>query len=446
MLDLVQDAVRQAQALGATDAECTLAEGNEFSVSIRKQEVENLKESGSRGLGLRVLIHQRTGSAYTSDLSRDGVARMVRAAIDNASVTTDDPFAGLPDPADLGQLSGDLGLYSDSIDSLSTPEKIDRARRAEQAAFDFDPRITNSEGAGFDSGTGARYFANSRGFAGFYRTSSCSLTCVPVAQQEDGSMERDWWYSSARTPEKLEAPESIGRIAAERTLRRLGARKIPTQKAAIVLDPRMARSLISHIFEAISGDSIYRQASFLAGKLGQQVAGKNITITDDGTIPGLWGTSPFDDEGVPSRRTVVIQDGVLQSYLLNTYTARKLGLKTTGNASRGLSGAASVGHGNFFLSPGDISPDQLIRSTKSGLYVTEMLGFGVNTVNGDFSQGASGLWIENGELAYPVREVTIASSLPEMLNSIDALANDLEFRSSMAAPTLRIAEMMISGS
>ncbi|MBY0375828.1 MAG: TldD/PmbA family protein [Bryobacteraceae bacterium] len=446
MLDLVQDAVRQAQALGATDAECTLAEGNEFSVSVRKQEVENLKESGSRGLGLRVLIHQRTGSAYTSDLSRDGVARMVRAAIDNASVTTDDPFAGLPDPADLGQISADLGLYSDSINSLSTPEKIELARRAEQAAFDFDPRITNSEGAGFDSGTGARYFANSRGFAGSYRTSSCSITCVPVAQQEDGSMERDWWYSSARSPEKLEAPDLIGRIAAERTLRRLGARKIPTQKAAIVLDPRMARSLIGHIFEAISGDSVYRQASFLAGKLGQQVAGKNITVTDDGTIAGLWGTSPFDDEGVPSRRTVVIQNGVLQSYLLNTYTARKLGLKTTGNASRGLSGAAAVGHGNFFLSPGHVTPEDLIRSTKSGLYVTEMLGFGVNTVNGDFSQGASGLWIENGEFAYPVREVTIASSLPDMLHSIDAIANDLEFRSSMAAPTLRIAEMMISGS
>lgn len=446
MLDLVQDAVKQALAKGATDAECTLAEGNEFSVSIRKQEIENLKESGSRGVGLRVLIKQRTGSAYTSDLSREGIARMVASAIDNASVTTDDPHAGLPEAADLGKLEGDLGLYSESIHSIDTPERIERAKRAEKAAFDFDPRITNSEGAGFDAGTGAKYFANSRGFAGGYRSSSCSITCVPVAQQEDGQMERDWWYSSARTPEKLESPETIGRIAAERTLRRLGARKIPTQKAAVILDPRMSRSLLGHIFEAISGDSVYRQASFLAGKLGEKVAGANITVTDDGTIPGLWGTSPFDDEGVPSRRTKVIEKGVLSSYLLNTYTAKKLGLKTTGNAARGLSGAASVGHGNFFLEPGEKTPEELIKSTPSGFYVTEMLGFGVNVVNGDFSQGASGLWIENGELAYPVREVTIASTLPEMLKSIDAIANDLEFRSSMAAPTLRIAEMMISGS
>ena len=443
-LELTQDIVKMALEQGATDAECTIAEGEEFSVSVRLGDIEKLQEATSRSAGLRVLVGQRSGSAYTSDLTAEGIRRMVQSAVDNAEVTGEDPFAGLPERADLGQHTGDLQLFDESIGSLATPAKIEQARRAEAAFLAYDPRIDKSEGGSFDSGISGRYFANSRGFAGSYRSSQCSLTAVPVASL-DGAMERDYWYSSARSPRQLDTPENIGIIAAKRTLRRLGARKVPTQKAAIVFEPRMARMLLSHIGEAVDGDAIYRDSSFLAGKLGERVASENVTIIDDGTMPGKWGTLPFDAEGVPTRRTVIVEKGVLKSYLLNTYTARKLGLQSTGNAGRGLSGAAYVQNGNFYLEPGSLTAEEVIRRAGTGLYITEVLGNGVNIVNGDYSCGAQGLWIENGELAYPVSEVTIASTLMEMLNSIEAIGSDLEFQSTMAAPTLLVKEMMISG-
>ena len=233
--------------------------------------------------------------------------------------------------------------------------RIEQAAQTEEAAFAADPRITNSEGASFDAYSGERVFANSRGFVGSYRTSSCSLSTTPVAREGE-FMERDYWYSSARSYSRIESPARIGRRAAERTVRRLGARKVPTQKVPVIFDPQTARTLLGNIFDAVEGDSIYRKASFLAGKLGERVASENVTIVDDGTLPGLFGTSPFDDEGVPSRRTVVIDRGVLKSYLLNTYTARKLGMKTTGNAARGITGNTGVGHGNLFLEKGELDP------------------------------------------------------------------------------------------
>ena len=444
MQELARDVVRRALESGASDAECTISEGEEFSASVRMRELENLKEAGARGAGVRVLKGQCTGSAYTSDLSEEGIRRMVDSALELAAITTGDPHAGLPEAGELGAIDGDLGLYDGDIEQLSTPFKIEQARIAEQAALDMDPRISASEGASFDSYSGARYFANSRGFSGGYRSSTCSLSVVPVARDGE-SMERDYWYSTARSQKKLEAPEAIGRKAGERVLRRLGARKVATQKAPVVFDPHVARSLLDHIFDAVNGDSVYRKASFLAGRLGEQIASESLTIIDDGTMPGLFGTSPFDDEGVPSRRTVVIERGVLKSYMLNCYTARKLGLKTTGNASRGITGNAGVGHGNLFAEPGAKSPEEIIASVKNGFYVTELLGFGVNIVTGDYSRGASGLWIENGELAYPVHEVTVASTLGEMLQSLEAIGSDLEFRGSIASPTLLCGEMTISG-
>jgi PmbA protein len=361
-----------------------------------------------------------------------------------AAISTEDPYAGLPDASELGTIEGDLELYSEDISRIETPQRIEHARRAEEAALSADPRITNSEGASFDAYSGERVFANSRGFLGWYRVSSCSLSTTPVARQND-SMERDYWFSSARSYARLESPEAIGRRAAERAVRRLGSRKVATQKAPVVFDPLTARSLVGNVFAAVDGEEIYRKASFLEGKLGERVASEHVTIVDDGTIPGLFGTTPFDDEGVPVRRTVVIDRGVLKSYLLNTYTARKLGMRTTGNAGRGITGNASVGHGNLFLEKGERSPEELIRGIKRGLYVTELIGSGVNIVTGDYSRGAAGLWIENGEFAYPVSEITIASTLQEMLAGIDQIGSDLEFRGAMASPTLVIGEMTISG-
>jgi PmbA protein len=444
LLELAGDVVRRALAAGSTDAECTIAEGDEFTANVRMRELENLKEAGSRGAGLRILIGRKTGSAYTSDLSAEGIARLVRSAVELADITTEDPHAGLPEASELGAISGDLGLYDAGVGGLETGRKIHLAKRAEEAALAADARISNSEGASFDTHTGRHVFANSRGFAGEYRTSYCSLAVSPVASDGD-SMERDYWYTMARGPQGLEAPEEVGRIAARRALRRLHAVKVETQKVPVVFEPRTARSLLDNLFDAVHGMSIYRHESFLAGKLGEKVASDKVTVVDDGTLPGLFGTSPFDDEGVPSRRTVVIDRGVLKSYLLNTYAARKLAMNTTGNASRGLAGNAGIGHGNFFVERGVQSPEQILAGISNGFYVTELLGFGVNIVTGDYSRGAAGLWIRNGELAFAVSEVTIAGNLQDMLLGIDAVGADLEFRGSIAAPTLKIGEMTVAG-
>jgi PmbA protein len=444
MEDVARDVVRLAREAGASGVECTVSQGEEFDAQIRKSEVETVKESGSQGAGVRVLFGRNTGSSYTSDMSGDGLRAMVARAVDLAKITTEDPFAGLPDEDQLGKIEINLELFSPETATIDAARKIDMARQAEKAALDYDARITNSEGASFHSMLSRHAFANSLGFSGAYESTSCSLSAVPVAQNGD-RMERDYWFSSARRLSQLEAADYIGRKAAERVIRRLGSRKVPTQKAAIIFEPRVARSLLGHIFEAINGDSIYRRASFLQDKLGEQVAAKNITMVDDATIPGLFGSSPYDDEGVPSRRTVVIENGVLKSYLLNSYTARKLGMKTTGNASRGITGNASIGHGNLYLEKGSTSVEQLFKQAGSALYVTELMGFGVNSVTGDYSRGASGLWIENGEVAYPVSEVTIAGNLKEMLMNIEGVADDLEFRGSVACPTILIGGMTISG-
>src|SRR5262249_21929554 len=272
---------------------------------------------------------------------------------------------------------GDLGMYSEDVAGLQTALKIDTAKRAEAAALDADARISNSEGASFDNYVGRHIFANSRGFAGEYRSSYCSLSASPVAREGE-SMERDYWFTMARGYPGLEPAEQVGRTAAQRALRRLNAVKVETQKVPVVFEPRTARSLLDNIFDAVHGMSIYRQESFLAGRLGQRVANDEVTVIDDGTLPGLFGTSPFDDEGMPSRRTVVIERGVLKSYLMNTYAARKLGMKTTGNASRGLTGNAGIGHGNFFLEKGVLPPEKIIAGIPNGFYVTELMGFGVN--------------------------------------------------------------------
>jgi PmbA protein len=446
MLDpeLARQAVRLALERGATDAECTLAEGQEFSAQVRMRALETLKDAGSRRAGLRVLIAKRVGSAYTSDLSTAGLVQMVDSALALAAIATEDPYADLPDASELGSIPGDLRLYSDDIQNVDTAARIQAALDTEEAAFSSDPRITNSDGASFNASSNQRVFANSRGFLASYRSSGCSLRATPVAS-EGGAKQRDFWFSSARGPAQLDSPAAIGRRAAERTVRRLGARKVATQKVPVIFDPVTARSLLGNIFDAVDGDAIYRKASFLAGRLGERVASENVTVIDDGTLPGLFGTSPFDDEGVPPRRTVVIDRGVLTSYLLNTYTARKLGLRTTGNASRGITGNAGVGHGNFFLEKGERSPEEIIRGIRRGLYVTELIGQGVNIVTGDYSRGAAGLWIENGELAYPVAEITIAANLGEMLMDVEAAASDLEFWGSVASPTLVIREMTVSG-
>lgn len=449
---------------GATDAEAVAFEGNEFSVHVRLGEIDQLTDAGSRAIGLRVFLDakggQKTGSTSTSDLSEQGIARLVTGAVELAKVTGVDEFAGLPHKDLFGSLEpNDLALYFDDVHDLAPEERIETARRCEAAAQSVDPKIQNSKGASFDLSTSRRIMVNSRGFAGDYRRSYCGFSVTPVAVDANGNMQSDYWYSSARTPRLLENPETIGRIAAQRALRRLGARKVPTMRCPVVFPPEVSRGLAANLLHATDGDAIYRNASMFSGKLGQQVAGENITIIEDGTMTlnhvlpdgsrlktGGFGTSPFDGDGLPTRRTVVIERGVLKELLLNTYTGRKLGLPSNAKASRGLAGAPGIGAGNYFLEPGMQTQQEIIAGVERGLFVLSTMGFGVNLVTGDYSQGASGLWIENGVLTHAVEEITIAGNLKEMFRNVSAIGSDLEFRGAGAVPTLRIENMTVAGS
>jgi PmbA protein len=447
---LAADVVAQAMKAGASDAEAVAREGDEFSVNVRMGEVETLKESGSRALGLRVFQGKRSASTSTSDLTPEGIRLLVDGALALVKVTEEDPLNGLPETGEFGAIQEDQHLYFEDVYSLPGPERIEWARRCEAAALAADPRITNSDGGSFDAATGRKVLANSRGFMGTYRTSYAGVSAAPLAVDTNGSMQRDGWWSGARCFAHLESPEAVGAEAGRRTVRRLGARRVPTQKVPIVFAPEVARSLIGSLFEAASGDSIWRHASFLAGKLGEAIAASNLTLIDDNTMMlptgvGGFGTSPFDGEGLPSRRTVIVEDGVLRNYLLNTYTARKLGMKSTHNASRGLAGTPGIGCGNLYLEPGMLTPEEIIGGISAGLYVTSLMGFGTNIVTGDYSRGATGLWIENGVLTHAVEEITIAGNLGEMLRNVTAIGNDLKFRSSVAVPTLRIDGMTIAG-
>jgi PmbA protein len=447
---LATDVVEMARKAGASDAEVVIREGDEFSVNVRLGQVETLKESGSRALGLRVYHGRRTASSSTSDLTADGIRQLVDGAMALAKVTEEDPFAGLPESEEFGAIQDDLHLYFDDVYSLPGPERIEWARRAEAAAMAADKRITNSDGGSFDAATGMKVLANSRGFVGSYRSSYAGVSAAPLAVDTNGQMQRDGWWSSARRFAHLESPEAVGAEAARRTVRRLGARRVPTQSVPIVFAPEVARSLIGSVFDAASGDAIWRHASFLAGKLGEQIGASALNIIDDNlmllpTGAGGFGTSPFDGEGLPSRRTVLLENGVLRNYMLNTYSARKLGMKSTHNASRGLAGAPGIGCGNLYLEPGSQTPEEIIAEVKAGLYVTSLMGFGTNTVTGDYSRGAAGQWIENGELTHAVEEITIAGNLGEMLRNVTAIGSDLVFRGSVASPTLRIDGMTIAG-
>jgi PmbA protein len=436
---LVEGAVRA----GASAADVIGREANESSTVVRLGKIESLKEAASKALGLRAFVGTRSATSFSNDLSASSLARLVERTLAMAKVTSEDPASGLPAAELLGRCAEDLELYFPDVAELSTDDRIRFARQAEEAALSADPRIQNSEGAWFEASWGTKAYANSLGFVGSYCSSYCAVSVAPIAQ--NGGMQRDYWYSVARRASALEDPVAVGRKAAERALRKLGARKVSTCRVPVVFDPETARSLLGHVFEAVRGDAIYRSASFLTGKLGQRVASENVTILDDGLRPGGFGSRPFDDEGVPASLTPVIEKGELRNYLLNCYTARKLNLQTTGNAARGIAGPPSVGPKNFYLAAGSQPPEEILRSVQSGFYVTELIGFGVNVVTGDYSRGASGLWIENGELAFPVEEVTIAGNLAEMLNHIAAIGSDLEFRSALAAPTLLVEGLTVAG-
>jgi PmbA protein len=440
---LLVSVLRRAGERGATAADGFLIEETSFSASVRLGQVDTVTHSREQRLSLRVFAGRASAAASTSDLSKASLERVVDEAAALARATAEDPHAGLPDPHELIDRVPDLHLSDREAAELTPEQKIELARQAEAAALAVDPRITNSEGAEYFDRRARYAYATSHGFARGYATSSFGLTVSPVAAA-NGEMQRDSWYTTARRRAALEAPESVGRTAAARALRRLGARKVKTAEVPIIFDPDTAASLVRSVAGAASGPSLYRRASFLLERLGSRIAAAAVNIVDDGLIEAGLGSRPFDGEGLATRRTSIVEDGVLRSYLLDTYSARKLGLASTHHASRDGAGVG-VGTTNLMLRPGTATPRELIGSVKSGLYVTELIGFGVNGVTGDYSRGAAGLWIENGELAYPVEEVTVAGNLLEMFDRIDGIGNDLVLRERTSAPTLKIARMVVAG-
>jgi PmbA protein len=444
MIDLLTDMLEQARRRGATEGDAFVVEDQSFSAQVRLGRVDTVKHAREQHLALRVFVGKSVAAASTSDLSRESVARLVDEAVSLARVTAPDELSGLPEASELCLAVPELDLADPTGHDLSPEEKIDLARRCEAAALEADPRITNSEGGDFGDRRARYAYATSHGFGGHYGTSSFSLSASPVAS-ENGEMQRDYWYHVTRKRARLDAPEEIGRIAARRALRRLGARRVKTVEVPVIFDPDTAASLVRHIAGAVSGPALYRRASFLLGKLEQRIAAPSVTIVDDGTKPGGLGSRPFDGEGLPVKKTVVVANGRLDSYLLDTYSGRKLGLPSTHHAARDGSGV-SVSTTNIYLAAGDSSPADLIKSVNNGLYVTELIGFGVNGVTGDYSRGAVGMWIEDGELAYPVEEITVAGNLLDMFGAVEGVGSDLTFRDRTNAPTLLIGRMVVAGS
>jgi PmbA protein len=442
--ELALDILSTAKAKGASDGDVVMAESESFFVTVRMGEVEKISQAGEKRLGLRLFFGNSSASASTSDISQKSIEKLVDDTTRMAKVTAQDPHGGLPDAGDLAREVPELDLLDDSARAVSVDEKIQIALDTEKTALGYDPRITNSEGAEFSNQIGRVIYASSQGFSGEYSGSTFGHSVSPIAAQ-NGSMQRDYWYSSNRKFAKLESSKSVGDKAAQRVLRRLGARKVKTCEVPIVFDPEMAASLMRNLSSALSGYALYKGASFLIGKLGAKIGSELLTVIDDATIPGALGSRPFDAEGLPTRKKTVVERGELQSYLLDTYSGKKLGMKSTGNASRSVGEPPGVSPANFYLAPGKDSPEQIVKSVKAGLYVTEMIGFGVNMVTGDYSRGAAGLWIEDGELAYPVEEITIAGNLKDMFQNIEMVGNDLEMRGRITSPTIKISRMTVAG-
>lgn len=440
---LAADLLKKARDKGASAGDVVIVDGDQFDLQFRMGSIEQLSQAREKRIGLRLFAGNRTAVCSSSDFSRESLDRLVEDTFFLARATAEDPAAGLPEPVELD--NPDLDLLDEEIGKWTFEDKIDLVRKTEEAALNLDPRITNSEGSGLSHSSRQVVYANTNGVSGRYPIGSVSFSMSPIAT-ENGSMQRDFWYTVGRKLKNLETAEGVGRKAAQRALRRLGAKKIPTCKVPIIFDPETASELLGSVSACVSGSAIYKGASFLADRLGEKIASSRFSVIDDGRKKGGLGSRPFDGEGLPTRKTEVIRNGVLKSYLLDTYSGRKLGMQSTGNAARSVSDVPGVSPTNLYVVGGDSTPDEMIRSVDRGLYVVELIGFGVNHLTGDYSRGAVGLWIEKGELTYPVEEITIGGNLKEILMNIEMVGNDLEFRGSLTSPTLKIARMTVGGS
>jgi len=438
LTDLAEEMIAFGKKNGADEVEVSIVDGYEFSTDIRFGEIENLLEAGSRYLGLRVIRDKKTAFATTSDLSKETLRRLLKKSIKRATLASPDEYAGLPpfSPNKIDPQS--LKIYDPEIPELISEKKIAIAKETEKIALQ-DKRITNSHGASFETNQIKFILANSNGFLGEYDQTLCSFSLGLQAGETDSLVE-DSWFCTKRYFKELESTEEVAKKAIERTVRQLKPRKIKTQKVPVIFEPMMTSWLLGFLFSCTSGISIYQKASFLVDKLGKRIGNEKVTVLDDGLLPGKLGSRPFDSEGVPCQKTPVIERGVLKNYLCNTYAARKLRLKSTGNAA-----GTSVSPHNFYLQSGNHAPEEIVASIDKGLILIKTLGHGLNPVTGDISRGAFGLWVEKGEIAFPVSEITISGNLGQILNQIELVGNDLNFYSPLAGPTIKIQELTIAG-
>jgi len=430
---LVATILAEASAQGATSAEAAVNFSTALSVTVRLGEVETLEHHRSRGLGVTVYFEQRKGSASTSDWSPDAIRETVRSACDIARYTAADPCAGLADPERLAREILDLDLYHPW--ALGAEQAIEIARSCEAAALGHDARIRNSEGGSVATQEGCVVYGNSHGFCGGYSSTRHSLSCSVIAQDDSG-MQRDYWYSVDRRQSALESAETVGRQAAMRALQRLNGRRLSTREAPVLFTPDLARGVIGHFIGAIRGGALYRKSSFLLDSLSQRLFPDFLSIREEPHLLGALGSLPFDAEGVATLERELVSNGVLQGYVLDSYSARRLGMQTTGNAG---------GVHNVTVEPGPLDFAGLLKQLDTGLVVTHLMGHGVNLVTGDYSRGAAGFWVEGGEIQYPVEEITIAGNLKAMFLGITAVGNDLDLRGNIRCGSLLIERMMIAG-
>jgi PmbA protein len=434
LLQLAEEMVKYGLKQGADQIEISVDEYKEFSVDIREHNIEKLVEAGSRGLAFRVIKDHRVAAASSTDLSKEVIVHLIDNAVERARISSQDEFAVLPDIEDITVDSNELKIYDPEIAGLSVDEKIKTARKIEEICL-ADKRIKKSFGSNYESFEGSTFLANSNGFSGSY--SKTSVGCSVYLQAGDGdNLIEEGWDDFSRNLKNLKSPEEIATKAIDRVTRLIGARKVETQNVPVVFEFPMTGTILRFLYDCIRGRNIYMKQSFLADKLGKKIGSDIINVIDDGLLHGAAGTKPFDGEGVPVRKTIVVENGILKNFLLNTYSAGKLGLKSTGNAS---------GVNNLYLKPGETSPEDIIRSVKKGLLLTDTIGFGFVSATGDISQGAFGLWIENGEIAYPVAEITISGNLGQILNDIEMIGNDLEFKRRISGPTIKVGEMTVGG-
>ncbi len=441
---LAKKLMARAKKKGAQQAEVFIEVGREASCRVRDGEIEDLTQATSKGVGIRVFVNKRLGFAWTSDFTEGSLNGFVDKAVMLARAAAPNALNGLPPRGDLKGHAEVGALFDPAIANLRPEWKIEAAIEMEKAGKSVDPRIKTFESVGAGESVSEVYLASSEGFTGGYQGTYAYLYAVPVAAEGE-QLQTSYWVDYKRFLGKLDSPESVGKEAARRAVRMLGAKKVKSQKVPVVFDPMMAASFVGSVAAAANGDAVFKQSSFLASKLGQKLAPDNVTIVDDGLLKDGIATSPFDGEGVATRTTKVLDKGVLNAFLYDAFTARKAKTHSTGNAARGYRSLPHIGTNNLYLEPGTQSPESIIKGVKNGFYVTAMLGHGANLVTGEFSRGANGLWIENGELTRPVQEVTVAGHLLQMLQGIDAIGNDLHFRGNTAAPTLRFRELTVSG-